>query len=333
VQYTNNDSIVRQNTRNFEIRDVYLDALAHSYSGGAFNSDPWETINYQSVLIYTYNSPFDDSALFEVKAYLLTDDFDRKINDTVVYTQAFYDYFSYDDGTAEGGYGLNGQGTSNGAVAYRFESHTPDSVKAIRFYFNRSFRDASIAYFNLTIWSDNDGVPGAVLYSQESIKPEFEDSLNYYYEYKLDTGVPVDGVFYVGWEQTSEVFLNVGFDLNRNKRTRLLYRENGMWYFSKFQGALMVRPALESRLLTPVQTIAGAPEWTIYPNPATDQIRVHVPDPLRVFKLHIYNMQGRFIHSFQNRETIDISGLPAGIYILELDLNGIKSRKKFLKIQ
>jgi len=333
VQYTNNDSIVRQNTRNFEIRDVYLDALVHSYSGGAFNSDPWEIINYNSVLIYTYDSPFNDSALFEVKAYLLTDDFDRKINDTVIFTQAFYDYFAYDDGSAEAGYGVSGRGTSNAAVAYRFEAQVPDSIKTIRFYFNRSFRDASITYFNLTVWGNNDGIPGEILYSKESVKPEYEDSLNYFYEYKLDTAVLVDGIFYVGWEQTSEVFLNVGFDRNRVKNSRLLYRENGEWYFSQFQGALMVRPALSNRLLTALPNTLSEPDWFIYPNPATEFIRLHLSYPATTFRATIYSLHGQVLKSVVNQEIIDISTLHPGMYILEVNTDGTPLRKKFLKMQ
>ena len=74
--YTNLDSITRNVTRNFEIFDVYQNMLAHSYSGGAFNISPWETIVYPSQPLYTFQSPGEDSALFRIKATLITDVFE-----------------------------------------------------------------------------------------------------------------------------------------------------------------------------------------------------------------------------------------------------------------
>ena len=55
-------------------------------------------------------------------ATLITDEFDPKGNDTIHYNQVFNNYFAFDDGSSEGGYGINGQGSRNAMVAYRFKS-------------------------------------------------------------------------------------------------------------------------------------------------------------------------------------------------------------------
>ncbi len=332
LRYSNYDTIVRNVTRNFEIWDVYQGSLAHDYSAGAFNSAPWETINLQSSLIYTFDSPFADSALFHVRSYLLTDDFDKKINDTVDYYQAFYDYFAYDDGTAEAGYGLSGSGMSNGAVACRFESFIPDTLRSIRIYFNRSYKDANIQYFHLTVWNDDLGIPGEIVYSEENLRPGFEDSLNSFYEYKLNAPVPVDGVFYVGWQQTNNEFLNVGYDLNRNSSNRLFYRNGGIWYNTQAQGALMIRPATGTRILTSDPPLSIPSEFTMYPNPARNGFRLDFTDISGTWVVRIFNIHGEQLKTVHNPDWIDISNFVPGMYIIELDTGGRKYRKKLLKL-
>ncbi len=74
---------------------------------------------------FPFNYPFDetnyDSAIFSIRSFLVTDEDDYKWNDTITRYQVFNNYYAYDDGTAEAGYGLSGEGTAGAAVAYRFE--------------------------------------------------------------------------------------------------------------------------------------------------------------------------------------------------------------------
>ncbi len=123
IHYRNNDKITRNVTRNFEIRDMFTNTVSHSFSAGAANVDPFTNVDYNANLIYTYNNNNTDSALFRITCYLKTDDFDPKGNDTIIYNQVFSNYFAYDDGSSEGGYGINGQGSRNAMAAYRFKSY------------------------------------------------------------------------------------------------------------------------------------------------------------------------------------------------------------------
>ena len=67
-----------------------------------------------TVVEFDYFYPLDvnrgESALVRIKASLRTDNIDPKVNDTVFYDQVFKDYYAYDDGTPEAGYGLKGSG-------------------------------------------------------------------------------------------------------------------------------------------------------------------------------------------------------------------------------
>jgi hypothetical protein len=166
IHYQNNDTIIRNVTRNFEIHDVFKNTLAYAFSAGATNIDPDEKVDYKANLLYTFNSDNIDSALFLVKSYLTTDFFDRKENDTIIYYQVFGNYFAFDDGTAESGYGINGLGSRNAMVAYRFSSVMPDTLRAVQICFNDSYGNSNQRAFNLMVWADNNGVPGTVIYSQ-----------------------------------------------------------------------------------------------------------------------------------------------------------------------
>ncbi len=337
LSYINQDSIVRNVTRNFEIYDEYMGSLAHSYTGGAFNIGPWDTINYKSTLIYTYDSPREGTALFSVKAWLVTDDFDRKINDTVYYLQHFGNYFAYDDGTAEAGYDISGDWTENQGVACQFNSFIPDTLRAIQIFFGRSYEEGNDGYFHLVVWDDDNGKPGNLIYSDENLRPGFRDSLNIFYTYNLKESIFVNGMFYIGWIDTSPIFLNVGYDRNRNKSSKMFYQKNGIWYGSSFgkPGALMIRPVVASGIVTGLPDLPGQVSFNIYPNPASNVLKIGYDKPQYFdrFNLYIYDSFGRKIKSYTFPvQEIDISALAPGLYIIEIKNSNRSERKKFLKI-
>ena len=333
LDYINQDNITRNVTRNFVIEDVYNGTVAHAYTGGALNIGPWDTIYYKSALLYTFNSTRENTALFKVKAYLITDDFDPKINDTTYSYQAFGDYFAYDGGTPEAGYGLDGSGSSHASVAYQFKSEIPDSVKAIQIYFNQSFNNANEVYFNLVVWGDNDGKPGDIIYKEEYLKPVYTDSLYDFYTYKLSESIPVDGVFYVGWEQTSETFLNVGFDIGSKSYNHLFFQMNYVWSRTQHTGDLMIRPVISSSFVTALPDTPGESAFSVFPNPASSYLNISLTNPFGVNGLRIYDTFGKLVRSFNKPgDKINISDLEDGLYIIELQLSGKVVREKFLKI-
>ena len=152
--------------------DVYEETQADQFSAGAINIAPLKNEDYNASLIYTFNTPNNDSALFRITSWLITDDFDPKENDTLVYYQIFNNYFAFDDGSAENGYGINGLGAKNAMVAVRFKSFMNDTLRAINICFNDSYLNANKRSFNLMVWDDNDGLPGNVLYSGDEVMVE-----------------------------------------------------------------------------------------------------------------------------------------------------------------
>lgn len=327
INYRNNDIITRNITRNFQIWDVHSNSLAYSFTAGATNIDALTNIEYNANLVYTFNTSNSDSALFKITCSLKTDAFDPKENDTVVYYQVFNNYFAFDDGSSEGGYGINGLGSRNAMVASKFTSFLTDTLRAVQICFNDSYLNANKRAFDLMVWSDNNGIPGDMLYSREEVMVEQGDIINGFYNYIIPDGVEVDGPFYVGWRQRSETFLNAGYDINTPHINRQFYWLNGQWSQSQVEGSIMIRPIVGDRIKT--TSVNDQNKWNarlikIWPNPASDYINIDIGE-LQVNGLtyiSVFDISGREMIKIPFSESIDISILHKGIYIIVTTTNG-----------
>jgi hypothetical protein len=326
--YRNNDTITRNVTRNFEIWDVYKNSQPDFFSAGATNISPLTNIDYNANLIYTFNTDNNDSALFRITCSLKTDEFDPKENDTLVYFQIFKNYFAFDDGSSEGGYGINGLGSRNAMVGYKFESFIQDTLRAIRICFNDSYMDANKRAFDLMVWDNNNGVPGNVIYSREEVMVEQGEVINGFYTYNIPDGVMVNDLFYVGWKQRSETFLNAGFDVNTPHAGRQFYWLNGEWLQSQVQGSIMIRPVVGDALkITSINDTYYRNKnlISVWPNPATDYVNVNAGElQLSGFTSYItvLDLFGRELIKVPFSDRINISSLHDGIYIIITIMNG-----------
>lgn len=329
MSYRNHDNIIRNVGRSFTIKNAITGITVRSFSGGAENLNPWQLREYLPDIAYTYAAPSADSAIFEVKAFLTTDAFDRKGNDTVRYIQRFTNYYAYDDGSAENGYGLTGQGAENARLAYSFTAFVSDTLRAVKIFFNRTQNDASQKPFLLTVWNEVAGLPGEIIYQQENVRPEYAEGLNTFFTYHLNNPVKVPQVFYVGWVQQSADFLNVGFDVNRNNRTRIFYNIDGNWRNTSFNGSLMIRPVLSA---VPLPTFVKQPRivsFRAWPNPTSGFLHIDFPDNENPADLSVsvFDLHGRLVLSAgANEHRLDLSGFPAGIYLIRISGSKVLSQ-------
>lgn len=335
--YRNNDNVTRSVQRHFSIDNVYENMTVHNFSGVTVTIDPGDVHSYNSDLAYSFNTGSPDSALFRIKTWLVTDDFDFKGNDTVVYDQGFNNYFALDDGTAENGYGLFGGGTENAKIAYRFRAYKADSLRAVKVFFNQSLNDASRQYFNLAVWDDNNGRPGNIVHVQVGERPVYEEELNMFHTYYLDSAVFVNQVFYVGIIQTTSEFINIGFDVNRNNRNSIFYNIDGEWLSSSLEGSLMVRPVTGSSFTTSLQGVIVDRKrgLNVYPNPATDVLYIDLDGDAGtgIITHKLFNRMGQLV--FQgtgNINRIDLSPFPPGIYILQTESGSVEFETKKILI-
>jgi hypothetical protein len=327
VHYRNNDEITRNITRNFEIWDVYKNSQAHFFSPGATNISPFTSVDYDANLIYTFSSTNSDSALFRITCSLKTDAFDPKNNDTLIYYQSFKNYFAFDDGSSEAGYGINGQGSRNAMVAYRFQSYMEDTLRAIQIFFNHSYLDANKRSFDLMVWDDDNGSPGNTIYTVEEVMVEQGTTPDGFYKYSLPEGLMINEVFYVGWRQRSETFLNAGFDINTPNEGKQFYWLNGLWNPSQVSGSIMIRPVVGNPpKITSVNDVfqGKRSNFKIWPNPATDYISIDpgVEQVSGKKYISVTDLSGREVIRVQYSDRIDVSSLHDGIYFITVSYNG-----------
>ncbi|HUS86109.1 MAG TPA: T9SS type A sorting domain-containing protein [Bacteroidales bacterium] len=338
MYYANNDSIVRNVTRSYSIFDMYENTLVYSKPPVATNVAPFQSITYNASLIYTFNSSYTDSALFRIKSILITDDFDPKINDTMIYYQRFHNYFSYDDGSSEGGYGINGEGAINAMVACLFRSYIMDTIRAVSICFNDSYLSSNQKSFDIVIWSESNGIPGSLLYEQNEVTVDPGEAVNGYTSYVLDDPLPVNGYFFVGWRQRSETFLNAGLDFNTPASGKQYYFINGNWNMSQVNATLMIRPIVGPEIISTGINIPvlNKNSILIWPNPARDILRIDIDTETYTSPItaEIFDIGGRKVLETYTSGTIDLSSLPEALYLLVIKSgNKILSYNKFIRIR
>ena len=323
ISYYNHDEVVRNITRMLEIRDLYS-GETYSESGGAINIDPGESGQHPFYPDYPFDFYSADSVVFEIKSYLVTEAGDYRWNDTVKRNQDFTDYYAYDDGTAEFGYGLSGEGSENAAVAVKYKSFMQDTLRGVRFYFNQALEEVNL-YFSLAVWDHDEDLdqPGELIYSMSGNKREYTDELNRFRTYAFDTLLIVDNYFYVGWIKTRDDILNIGFDVNKNNQGNTYYNLGQSWRNSAFSGSLMLRPVMGKKITWPASAQSPVYEkLEVYPNPAADYVYISLPGGQYPERLNaeIYSLQGSLVYrQYQGDSRIDVSGLSNGIYILRLN--------------
>lgn len=277
-----------------------------------------------------------DSAEYIIRHYIIGDITPADtIADTTSFRQRFFNYFAYDDGSPEEGYGLTPAGSK---LAYRFKLNVRDTLRAVQMYFNRTYNNANEKYFDLVVWRDNNGQPGDPLYTQSNQKVEFTNSLEQFHTYMLDEPLPVNGIFYVGWVQYTSDNLNIGYDRYNNAQMNIFYNTSGEWYQSTFQGALLMRPLLGKEFqLSGIKEHGAAdfPVTSVYPNPLNGN-EMHfnfLPGSkdrdLSRYVVHISDMLGNTILTSELHPVISLPGIPAGIYLVTVSDDRMASRRSF----
>ena len=251
----------------------------------------------------------------------------RQQNDTVRFQQIFSNYYAYDDGTSESGYGLTST-ASHVYLANRYDLRVPDTLTAVDMYFNRTYHGENerIPFF-ITIWDNDNGHPGNILYQDQTRRLPAFDGLNRYHRYPLENEVIVEGTIFVGFDQGNNDFINLGFDCNNNSAESRFYLTDVEWQQSILSGSLMLRPCFGSAALLGIEhpqlTALNAP--LVYPNPANQLVHIDgIPAQARI---ELYDMLGRRpLSTFLSPiSTLDVSNLPSGVYMLRIiDTQAVK---------
>jgi hypothetical protein len=255
-------------------------------------------------------------------------------NDTCVYEQKFYNYYAYDDGTAEYGYCLNNQ-FNIAYLAMKFNIRVLDYLSGIQLWFNHTKNDENKdAMFSLIVWKDNNGQPGDTVCTLKGNKPNFAEQFLDFVEYQFDKKIAVQGDIWIGFEQQGNTQLNIGFDQNTDSRDFFKYNTRGIWEKSVFKGTPMLRPVFGDAKKSDT-VCCGSPKMIISPNPTSGIIQV-TSDKLQVTSIEIFDVFGRklFSHTAYRtpHTTLNISHLQAGVYFVRIfKENGVFETHKIIK--
>ncbi len=107
---------------------------------------------------------------FEVVSYLDPPGDQIRENDTSRIVMNFRNYYAYDDGSPEYGFGISGESTSGALLACRFRVYQPDTLRALQMLFNKTRNHANADLgFQLCVWKDEGGLPGDLMYMSSQI--------------------------------------------------------------------------------------------------------------------------------------------------------------------
>lgn len=308
-----------------------------------------EVISYSDYFApgYTYS---DDQKYgdFEYVSYIdkVTED-DYQWNDTIKKQEVFKDYYAYDDGTAEYGFGMPGNGGINMRLAYKYplanrNENPEDTLSAIDIHFVKTRNNASgDMEFQVCIWGTDGDEPGDLLYPEINDDGELEGStytvdttlgINEFLRIDLDNELLVKDTIYIGLVQLTTGSLSIGYDINSNSRSSIYTNDGNKWLQAQNsipKGSLMMRPVFGNIEYTSVEEVTDNVEqqensFKVYPNPVRDYVYIALTNDVGIdmtdYSLSVYNMMGQCV-VFENTlvDNIDLSQYPEGMYFVKIN--------------
>ena len=310
---------------------------SYSYSSNPFIINQYSNVGVMrdSVVMGNFIYPYNlhgDTASFTIRHTIeVVDEHSGEVaGDVLEHQQVFGNYFSYDDGTPESGYGLV---PNNTYFAVQFKVTTLDTLRGVQMLFNRTFNDANFNFFDIVVWRDNNGKPGAEMYSLKNQRPIWNDSVMYAFsEYSFDKIAKVNSVFYVGIRQQYSKSINIGFDSSIDSRQYNFYDVGAGWQNSSFIGSIMLRPIMGKNPDLVVNTgDSDNGKIVLYPNPANDVVRISGNDQMVYREIVIFDLAGRVVKQAFNCNEMDVNDLNSGVYMLQVvKENGAHETTKLL---
>ncbi len=318
-------------------------SFAYGYDGGSYVLPPFYQYGFQNCnssggaaqACPPVNSLFSldydrDTTSYLIKHYISDSSVSPPLVDSMIYRQGFYNEYAYDDGVPELGYTLEPAGAE---LAYRFKINVPDTLRALRIYFNK-IKNTPSQLFDLVVWRDNNGKPGKEIYRQDNLKVYWGEGIYPFTTYRLDTAILVSGTFYVGYQQQHQS-LNIGFDTNHDASADIFYFADNEWYKTSFTGALLLRPVLGQDMILGTGRLLQEKEKSlnVYPNPAQNQLRftAYRLAPGATAEAAVYNLFGQVIsRQTLRRNLLNIRFLSNGIYLLRVQYGNRVYSAKFI---
>ena len=329
LKLTNLYNQTKNTTYYHELFDNAGNSIGNS-SGGTQNLDPFYLSGYQTASVHANpvmahisfpNTNSDSVEILVLHVFREGGSGDKNPkNDTAIFHQKFYNYYAYDDGTPEAG--LVVSTNTSASLGLGFTLNKPDTLRAVDIYVNHTFNDVSDFDFTLTVWGDNDGIPGQELY-KSLVQQHFSNEMYGFQRFYLKNPIVVSERFYIGYQTTAGKGLNVGFDQNNDNQRNTFYKTTGEWYTYFLFGTPMLRPVL-GKYFDPVSICEKEKEteWEvkIYPNPAKEKLYIELSQEMQQenITVSIYSVAGQKIYENVYTPEIPLLDYVSGFYFLRL---------------
>ena len=269
-----------------------------------------------------------DTAIYHITHIISVDESTSNAKgDTLYGVQSFKNYYAYDDGIPERGYGVV---PGESCFASQFGVSTPDTLCGVYLLFNRTHKDANYDFFDIVVWNNNNGKPGNEIYRLENQRPIWDDEEIYKFAYyPFDKILKVNGIIYVGIMQHEKESINIGFDTSKDNSQYNFYDVGYGWENSSMKGSLMIRPALGGDYEVP-EDIPQNLRLVLYPNPSKDVINIENLDIDTCKEILIFDMTGRLMKHFTNELSLDVNDLPTGLYMMRVVSDSKVYTEKFM---
>ncbi len=313
--FANHDNNNNQNITSYYKISNPFGTYKDSVLVGAMNYEAFEQIEFSAPInrnLFPLNN--NDSAVYLLETKIIASSMYPTFNNTGQRYHIFSNYYAYDDGTAENGYDLNQAG---GRVAVKFEMYAEDSLRGVYIYFNPTNDSAYLTnYFTLCVWQDNGGIPGQLIYSKPGCTPRFNYE-GHFSRILLDTAIFLPKSFFIGYQKNTNQFMSVGLDMSRQIPQRNFYNLGQQWVASAYPYPLMIRPIVSRNQIVGINSQPSQTETpNAYPNPATTNLYISYPDPIRKWHTTLLDMTGRVKYEGTRPEFINCQTLDNGLYII-----------------
>ena len=261
--------------------------------------------------LFTLNMWYD-SVSYQVSHYVFDSTANPPLADSMFYRVGMYNYYAYDDGIPELGYGLSNPG---GKFAVRFDISEYDTIQGVQMLFNHTLNDANNKYFDIVVWKDENGKPGEEIYRLSGRRPEWQEQIYRFSYYKFDETVALANAFYIGIEQMEGGLINIGFDASIDNSQYNFVNTNGSWQQSSKHGSLMIRPVVGASYYIGVQENEEK-NLRLYPNPVSSVL--HLEGDFENGQVCLYDIVGRKVYQSEYQHEISVSNLNDGLYFIQI---------------
>lgn len=338
-----------RNRYNQLIQDYPLSASARNINLFSDSVEKFNTFRFDT-LSGTFPSFRIKYNIFPLSNDVLPDNYEALAsNNEYTKTVQFGNTYNYDDGSAEGGFGLDYGSLPDGPgyIAIKFENSLADTLRGIQLFYNRSVEDVEFKSYFLTVWKAI-GEPPAVNMDNDVILRKQEVRVEYnpdgeFITIPFDTSVFIPkGTYYIGWQQNNRYILNLGYDNNYlynhtgGRNPNLFFNLNGYWekVNSNITGAVMMRPIFGAPIPKASNiNVQSKNNIKIYPNPIQGHSKLNIESENPIISVQLIDITGKTIDiQYTENEGIDVSELNSGVYFINITTEqNIKTTFKFIK--